>query len=246
MSESYTHFLISASKNYRPTPQAVCQFLEQIIQAQMVGSDHRIEFARITKVEPRYREVRNPFTGETVKRKAPPRMRSKREVVPSTSNAAQLAEQEREYDVAVVSTSAPTKSPLDIGCIKNGIWQAWTEPYHLEIRCCVREALVRLSFFKPGENPNAPLTDEFIANYTPKFDEDCGEGDQDGLFVHPEAPNGIHVPNAGCGMFWIEFEYGKWLYPRLKGDDLALLAPAVTDLARKTFGTDFIEACSWG
>jgi hypothetical protein len=42
MSQSYTHFLIAASKAYRPTPQSVCHFLEQLIQSGAVGSDHRI------------------------------------------------------------------------------------------------------------------------------------------------------------------------------------------------------------
>jgi len=36
------------------------------------------------------------------------------------------------------------------------------------------------------------------------------------------------------------------LYPRLKGGSVGLLAPVMTDLAVKTFGTQFVEACSWG
>jgi hypothetical protein len=103
-----------------------------------------------------------------------------------------------------------------------------------------------LSLFKPGENPNAPLTEEDLTNVMPEFDVDCGEDERDGLFVHPEAPNGILIPNAGCGQFWVEFEYGKWLYPRLKGRSVNLLSPAVTNLATKIFGAQFIEACSWG
>jgi len=249
MSLSYTHYLIAASKEYRPTPQSVGQFLERVIQSHAIGEDYRIDCAGVVKVEPQFRKERKFFTTRMVKIRTIPRKRPRREQVPTTSRAVTLAEQEQEYDILVTSTIPPANPPLNIGCAdKGGNWQSWTGPYHLQICCHVRRSLVRLSLFKPGDAPNAPLTDiaNFITDNTPQFDEDCTEDERDGLFVHPNARDGIVIPNAGCGTFWVEFEYGKWLYPRLKGDDLALLDPAVTDLARRTFETDFVEACSWG
>jgi hypothetical protein len=249
MSESYTHYLIAESKEYRPTPQSVGQFLDRVIQTHAIGDDYHIDCAGVVKVEPQFRKVRKFFTTKMEKIRTPPRKRSMREQVPTTSRAVALTEQEQEFDISVASTLPPTNPPLDIGCADdNGTWQSWTEPYHLRICCSVRKSPVRLCLFKPGDAPNAPLTNiaDFITNITPQFDEDCAEDEKDGLFVHPEAPDGIVIPNAGCGTFWVEFEYGKWLYPRLKDDSLALLNPVVIEWATEAFGTHFIEACSWG
>ncbi len=169
------------------------------------------------------------------------RRRPRAEHLSAASQIVPLAEQEQEYDVSVVSTLPPTNPPLDIGGVdEKGTWQSWAEPYHLEICCRVRESLVRLCHLKSGEDPNTP---DF---WNPKFDEDCTDDESEGFFEHPLLPSPIRIPNAGCGRFWIEFEYGKWLYPRPKNDGVALLAPEVTRLAAETFGTAFVEACLWG
>lgn len=243
MGESYTHLLISVSKTYRPTPQAVCQFLEQMIQTGSVGQDHKISFGKVVKAEPRSWEGPNPFTRKMQKHRMPSRRRQRAEHLSATSQIVALAEQEQEYDVSVVGTVPPTHPPLDIGGLgKDGTWQSWAGPYHLAIFCRVRNSLVRLCYLKSGEDPNGPPHDIGI----PTFDEDCAEGELDGLFVHPLSPSPIRIPNAGCGRFWIEFEYGKWLYPKLTNDSVALLDPGVTRLAAETFGTAFVEACLWG
>ena len=230
MGKSYTHLLISTSKTYRPTAQAVCQFLQQMIQTGSVGRDHEISFGKVVKQEPRIREVQNPFTRKMQQHRMPSRRRPRAEHLSGASQIVALADQEQEYDVSVASTVQPTNPPLDIGSVdEKGTWQSWAEPYHLEICCRVRSSLVRLCYFKQGE-----------------FDEDCTEDESEGFFEHPLLPSPVRIPNAGCGRFWIEFEYGKWLYPRPKNDGVALLAPDVTRLAAEIFGTPFVEACLWG
>ena len=209
MGESYTHLLISVSKSYRPTAQPVCQFLEQMIQTGAIGRDHEISFGKVVKDEPRTWKGPNPFTGKMQRHRMPSRRRPRAEHLSAASQIVPLAEQEQEYDVSVVSTLPPTNPPLDIGGVdEKGTWQSWAEPYHLEICCRVRESLVRLCHLKSGEDPNTP---DF---WNPKFDEDCTDDESEGFFEHPLLPSPIRIPNAGCGRFWIEFEYGKWLYPR--------------------------------
>jgi hypothetical protein len=243
MGESYTHLLISVSKTYRPPAQAICHFLERMIQTGSAGQDHKISFGKVVKSEPRSWEGLNPFTREMHKHTMPSRRRQRAEHLSAASQIAALAEQEPEYDVSIVSTVPPTHPPLEIGGIeKDGTWQAWTAHYHLGIHCRVRNSLVRLCYLKSGEDPNGPLPEIWI----PMFDEDCSEDELDGFFEHPLSPSPIRVPKAGCGRFWIEFEYGKWLYPKLKNDSVVLLDLDVTRLATETFGTAFVEACSWG
>ena len=155
-----------------------------------------------------------------------------------TSAIVALAECEPEYDVLIVSRRPPRSPPLNVGRVDpNGDWRPYEGAYYLEISCRVRNSPVRLCSLN-------------VANDTGDagpslFDEDCGEDDLDGFFIHPESPTAIRIPNAGCGQFWIEFAYGKWLYPRLHNDRLALLNEEVRSLATATFGTAFIEACSW-
>ncbi len=249
MSETYTHLLIPTSKICRPTAKSVSLFMEQIILTGSIGQDNHISFAKVAKVEPRFQEARNPFTGEILKMTVPSRRTEKAQRLSAASQIVVIAEQEQEYDVSITSELLPANRCLDVGVSNGGTWRPWkTEPFHLDIRCRVRGSVVRLCQFQPGDHPNAPFSDSAkMMDFTPRFDEDCTEDEQDrGLFIHPEAPNGIHIPKAGCGRFWVEFEYGNWVYPRMKNDSVAPLDPSVTRLAAEIFGTSFVEACSWG
>jgi hypothetical protein len=241
--EAYTHLLVSVSKTYRPTAEVVCRFLEWIIQAGAVGVDHKISFRKVVRVEPRFHDGPNTFTGKgTYRMWMPSRRRPHREDLSAVSQAVALAEQEQEYDVSVESTAPPTHPPLDVGAVdKNGDWQRWEEAYYLAIRCRVRNCAVRLCPLKIGEDPNHRPVDAYI----PTFDEDCAEDELDGLFEHPLPSDPILIRNAGCARFWIEFEYGKWLYPRLKNNGVDVLDQAVVNAATDIFGTAFIEACLW-
>lgn len=71
MSETYTHLLIPTSKICRPTAKSVSLFMEQIILTGSIGQDNHISFAKVAKVEPRFQEARNPFTGEILKMTVP-------------------------------------------------------------------------------------------------------------------------------------------------------------------------------
>jgi len=95
---------------------------------------------------------------------------------------------------------------------------------------------------KTEEELHQPLD---IAKWQPIFDEDCSVDDGEGSFVHPEQA-GIRIPKAGCSTFWIEFRYGKLIFPLLKEGSLDLLDHSIVALARKTFGQDFVQACHWG
>ena len=151
-------------------------------------------------------------------------------------------DESQDYDVVVTSEVTPSNPPLNVGFPdKDGIWQPWTEPYWLQAGVRVRNSLVRLYYPQSNEDPESLRRGYKI----PPFGQDCDENELDGVFQHPDHPEAIVVPYGGCGRFWVEFEYGKWVYPKLEGGCLRLLNPNLTTLATDTFGTEFVEGCSW-
>jgi hypothetical protein len=257
MGESYTHLMIPVSKDFRPTATVVCQFLEKMTHAGMIGAEQTIKFHGLAKDEPARQDIArllrsgwNPFARRIqpldpfgrpnlvtvfTRRVAHSRQLS---AVPHI-----LAEDEsQEYDVFVASGVPPSNPPLNVGFPENGVWQPWSKPYWLQIVIRVRNSLVRLYYPQRNDDPESLRRGYRI----PPFDQDCDENELDGIFQHPDYPEAIGVPYGGCGRFWVEFEYGKWLYPKLEGGCLRLLHPDLTRLAIDTFGTEFVEGCSWG
>lgn len=130
-----------------------------------------------------------------------------------------------------------------VGYVEDNDWKAIDGAYHLEIRCRVRANVVRLDMLDSEDDLHRPPD---FANYRPNRDEDCSPADYpDGLYVHPEI-GAFKVPHAGCGMFWIEFNYGKFVFPRLKEGSVNVLADSVVVLARTVFDRDFVQVCNWG
>jgi hypothetical protein len=76
------------------------------------------------------------------------------------------------------------------------------------------------------------------------FGNPCRSNDRLGIFHHPESLKLIKVPNAGCARFYVEFEFGKMLFPKIAAR-LDILNPAIVDLAREQFGVDFVQGCHW-
>lgn len=201
--ETYTHLLVPISKSLRPTPQAVCTFLHAIIQSGTVGQDHKIGFCKVIKVDQPVRRVLDPFTRKWVRRKMPSRRSLSRGDIWEPSQIIAAAQGQPEYDAFLESMSMPKNPPLEVGLpdkTGNGVREAWSGPGYLKVCCCVRNSLVRLYDSDNLKRPNAPPSDDRI----PSFDENCGEDEADGFFVHPKYPNAIRIPNGGSGRFWIE------------------------------------------
>ena len=242
MSLYYTHLLIPFSPKYRPEPEVVAAFAQGMIKNGNVANPFTISFSRVAKKEPYFREIRNVATGETIKMRLPSRKKEKPEALESTHKIIERASNHREYDVAIVSDGAPLAPPCAVGYVENDTWKPMTEAYHLEICCRVRDHVVRLSMIGGEEELHEPPD---FSKWQPTFDEDCSADEREGFFVHPQK-EGIRIPNAGSGTFWIEFRYGKFLFPLLRNNSLNLLDDSIVQSARKTFGGDFVQACQWG
>lgn len=243
MSEYYTQFLIPVSPEYRPEPGAVAEFVQGMINNGNVPSPSKISFSRVTKQEGRVRPIRNAVTGETIHMRAPSRRSEQSKILFAASQIVEHAGNEREYDVAISGQALAAVPPCAVGYVENDIWKPMAGLYKLEICCQVRGDIVRLYYLESEEDLDKPMNMDF-AKYRPRFGEDCSADEREGIFVHPEL-GAFRIPNAGCGRFWISFNFGKFLFPLLKDETVNVLDNSVVSLARKVFGCDFVQACYW-
>jgi hypothetical protein len=243
MSLYYTHMLIPTLPHFRPGVDDVVQFLNRMIGNGHVADNPTIEVAPVSKVKPVTRQMRNPFTGESIDIRSPSWKTERRIQLSETSQIAGECVNQPEFDVSIGGMGMPLAPPLAVG-LSTGphTWNAMDSRYHLEVRCRVRANIVRLSAIQSEEDLHKLRRVDLSL---PRFGEDCSADERDGLFVHPEC-GAIRIPNAGCGMFWIEFNYGKFIFPRVKDGGIDVLAGPVLNLARTTFDCEFIQACSWG
>jgi len=243
MSLSYSHYLIAAEPSFRPSPDVIADFMSALIEQHHVAKDATINFAVVAHEPGRARRVPNPFTGQVVEMPLPSRRAEKAKQLASAARIVDHATDQSEYDVSLSGTGIPSAPPLQIGYVEGSSWKkAMDGAYHLEISCRVRAHTVGLSHFEREEDMHGPPD---ISKYRPRFDEDCSDEKQPGLFFHPEL-GAVRIPNASCASFWIEFNYGKFIFPRASAGSVSVLSDSVLNLARKTFGQEFVQACHWG
>jgi hypothetical protein len=242
MSLSYEHLLVPVSSDYRPDAGRVVAFLQGTLSKGHVADDARISFAKVVKNDAIGWQFHDPMTNKTIQIPAPSRKIERPIPAKSLSELLGLAEGVSEFDVMAGAEGLPRHPPCNVGYIDNETWRPIDRPHELEICCRMRRRAVRLYSLETPDDLHRPPD---FSKTQPRFDEDCEAEERDGVFVHPEA-GAFWISNAGCGTFWIEFRYGKWLFPRLKDNRIQILDKSVIDLAQSTFETDFVEACNWG
>jgi hypothetical protein len=242
MSLNYTHLLIARPPFYRPTAKAVAEFVREMTCGGHVGATHRIWLSRVIKRPRRLRAVHNVCTGETVEILCPSRRCEPPTELADVERISAEVTNQAEYDIVISSDDRPIAPPLTVGYVENGIWNPMVEAYHLEVRCRVRAHAVQLSRLDSEDDVTRPAD---LANVRSLFDEDCSDDARDGLFVHPEL-GVLAIPYAGCAMFWIEFNYAKFSFPKATGHGVNIPTNTVVSLAQETFGTGFVQACNWG
>jgi hypothetical protein len=242
MSEYYTHLLVPLSPEYRPEPDAVAVFGQGIINNGNIASPFTISFSRVTKGEPRVRKMRNARTGETINIRGPSRRIDPPQTLLNPSQIIEHAAAQREYDIGISGEGVPSNLPFAVGYVEDETWKPMVDAYNLEIRCRVRDNIVRLYLLESEDDLHQPPD---FTKIGPRFDEDCSVDEREGIFVHPES-GAIRIPNAGCATFWIEFKLGKFIFPRLRNGGVNVLDESIVTLARKAFNCDFVQACDWG
>ncbi len=232
--EQYTHSLIPDRVDFAPHPQQVVAFCDGLTK---LGGAPLQSALRVGKLSGQFRTGWNPLTG--TKSQIPRRDYSR------LKDISEISEQLKgldDYILAMSGKGPPRIPPFSLYNVTDLEKPQSSEPtdyefrgtYSLEVRCCLHAEAVATSNWH----------DETSIPREAPFGDPCPAKDRTGSFHHPCTGAIIRVPKAGCARFWIEFEFGKWLLPRIY-DDLNLLTPAIVDCAEECFGTSFVQGCRW-
>jgi hypothetical protein len=122
-----------------------------------------------------------------------------------------------DFEVELSGVGRPKLPPLEID---------FAEPYYVGVTCFVSSILRSTSADSYGKPCDFPS----IA----------------GVFQNPESGETIEIPEAGAARFWVEFELGKFLCPKIDNGNLDLLDPAIVAVAQRSFDRSFVQGCLWG
>lgn len=226
--EQYIHTLIAIDSGFVPEPNAVARFYEEMVESdgyRIVSDRPFCPGILVTKPSGKVRTAKNVFTGQTIS-------------VPVGDQQKLATPREIEHAIAgleeyTVFTSGEWKAsdaPLQLLTTDGKPF----EDIHLcGIACKARPRPVSTSAWDFG----IP-TDRNI----PRFGSPCEAEPDTGTFSNPWSGTAIEVPGAGCSRFWIEFEFGKFVLPKIE-DRLDVLSPAVAHLAEECFKTRFVQGC---
>jgi hypothetical protein len=216
--EQYVHTLIPQDVQFCPNPEQVSRFVDGLTKLGAAPLDAKL---KILKPSGRVRSFTDPLTGGI-------RTIPGKEIVAldSAANLGGIISALDQYVLAMEGHGPPTLPAFPL--YVNGAHFA--NNYAFSVHCCVEAGPVSMS----------DLGDEPSGNEVPVFGESCRKQSGTGLFRHPITSALIEVANASCDRFWIEFEFGKWLLPKID-DSLNILNPAITGLANECFGLVFAQ-----
>jgi hypothetical protein len=216
--EQYVHTLIPQDAQFCPSPEQLTRFVDGLSKLGAAPLD--AEF-RIIRPSGRVRSFTDPLTGEirTIPRK-------ETIALDGAANLDRIISALDQYVFAMEGHGPPSLPAFPL--YVNGA--PFEDTYGFSVHCCVEAKPVSIS----------DLGDEEARSDVPFFGQPCGEQRGNALLRHPLTSVPIEVANASSARFWIEFEFGKWLLPKI-GDSLDILNPAIAHLASQCFGVTFTQ-----
>jgi hypothetical protein len=227
--EQYIHTLIAADSQYVPNPPQVAEFFDSLIGvfAFRIIRDGRWQPGlRVMKPGERTRTARNAFTGETFTIPVPDQI-----MIENAIEIPPLIDSLQEYRVAASGDWSLDAAPL---ILLNTDETPFNENPICDISCNIRPAPVSTSAWEEDAGPN-------IWN-VPGFGEPWNGESTIGIFTNPWTGEAIEVPNAASARFWIEFEFGKFIYPRID-KSFDVFDPRLVEKAEECFQTKFVQGC---
>jgi hypothetical protein len=226
--EQYAHLLIASDPDFVPDPSRVEVFFD------MVQKDFQFQFIKapkdrmpglmaMTSAEV-VRTMKNPFTGEERTFRVPKWFALER-----TAEIVTLVADEAKYGVMMSGKWPAGAAPIEL-LVCDG--KAFEEALVCTVLCMVRANPVCTGDWW-GEDRNGEC--EF------GFGDPNGPIQAAGVFTHPWTGKRVDLPNAGSSRFWIEFEFGKWLLPKMT-DNFDVLQPAFVDAIQNCLGVRFVQA----
>lgn len=179
----------------------------------------------VTKPSGRVRIAKNAFTGQIISVPVgdQQKLANPRDIEHAIAGL-------QEYTVFASGEWEPSDAPLQL-ITTDG--RPFEDLYSCLIACKARPTPVSTSAWDFG----IP-TDRNI----PGFGSPCEAEPKTGTFSNPWTGVAIEVPGAGCSRFWIEFEFGKFVLPKIE-DRLDILNPVVVNLAEQCFHARFVQGC---
>ena len=214
MPEQYLHTLIPTDPAFAPTPEQIVQFFDGLFALGVEPLNWKL---LLVKPSDRVREFKNPLTGEV---KSTPL--NDRVPVEHPGDLASAIGTLQQYFVSLDGQGPPRVPPFRV-YYENSLF---TKTYGFVIRCHLKLQPVSMSDLGDGQT----------GKEVPFFGEPCSR--RDALFRHPVSGELIEVSQAGCARFWVEFEFGKWLLPKID-DSLSILDPSIAAMADQAFSTTF-------
>ena len=251
MSMYYTHTLIPDQADYIPHPRQVADFYSVLIE--LGAAPRQAQLTLWTKQEPlrrtglrtwmRERMGRNPVSGKDM------RLVDYATRLDSVSIIGPTLEHLEDYglEMSGIGPLAPLfrfdNTGFDGEVLRFDEHCPEDQSYEFNVFCCLKPNIVSMS---------DDHTAEFTGGKTPEgetvvpFGDACNAANRAGFFSNPKTMELIRVPGAGCARFWIEFRFGKWLFPDTTEGSLDLLPVNVVDAAQRIFGVRYLQGCHWG
>jgi hypothetical protein len=220
MGEQYSQTLIPRDRDFVPWAGNVREFLSAIVALGVVPSKPSI-ILRSPSGETR--EFWNPFSG----RKIVIELKSQKQLK-TLGQFEKAAARLSDYDIEVSGEGRPKLSPIDIN-LKGR--------YFVGVTCFVSSTLRSTSDYHDESG---------VRKRVVPYGRPCTRRATTGIFTNPHNLEIIEIPNAGSARFWVQFELGKFLFPKIVNDDLELLNPKIVEAAEGAFGTRFVQGCFWG
>lgn len=218
--EQYIHLLIARESEFVAPPRQVAEFAERIVQSpgfQLLSGSPWQPGLLVLKPTGRTRVMRDPRTGEAIATNIPVLDRA---LLQQPGEIAAAIDQLAHYDLLVSGQWDAAHRPIALFS-PDGV--SFEDSYSCTVSCHQRAEPVSMS--DVADEPSRE------AQQIPNFGQSCSAPLAAGYFTNPWTEAVIEVPNAGCARFWIEFEFGKFIFPKMTSgvDSIAspLLSPAL-------------------
>jgi hypothetical protein len=226
--EQYVHTLIAANSAFVPESPRVALFFDLLITSfnfRVISDAPFQQGLRVMKPSGRFRSFISPFTRE--KEQFPISDHIKVEKI---TDIPLVIEGLEHYSVLQSGEWKTQNRPLVL-LTTDGV--PYEESYVCEGSCHLRPEPVSTSCWDIEAS-----ADQLV----PAFGKPCEGDGEAGVFSHPWTHERIEVPNAGCARFWIEFEFGKFLLPKM-ANSLDVLSPLIVAKTEECFHTKFVQGC---
>jgi hypothetical protein len=227
--EQYIHILIAAESQYVPSPPQIVEFFDVLVgdfQFRIIRDGRWQPGLRVSKPGGRTRTGTNRITGETITIPIPDHIE-----VEKTTEIPPLIENLEEYRVGASGEWKSADAPILLRKVDKTPFAG--DPIS-DVSCNIRPIPVSTSAWDVEAGPN-------VRN-VPLFGSIWNGGSRTGIFPNAWTGEVIEVPQAGSARFWIEFEFGRFLYPSI-GKSLDVLDPRLVKKVEECFQTKFAQGC---